>query len=203
MVQTSFCNHFCSLRSVSLLWKENQSDVPVVGKVTSLTTKDYRKPTHSGWYFSFKSSHPLLAKRDIIQGHLHNRTDICQEWQHLCLNIDNMRCGLQLICYPQGFFNSFINAKCSTFVVLWSEFLATDPEVWVRLPALPEFLEWGPLSLVNTIEELLGRKSSDSSLENREYGHRDPLCWPYNTPYPQNVDTNFADKRRLLSRYIY
>jgi hypothetical protein len=27
-------------------------------------------------------------------------------------------------------------------------------------------LEWGPFSLVNTIEELLGRNSSDSGLEN-------------------------------------
>jgi hypothetical protein len=25
-------------------------------------------------------------------------------------------------------------------VVLWSEFLTTDPEVWVRFPALPDFL---------------------------------------------------------------
>jgi hypothetical protein len=24
---------------------------------------------------------------------------------------------------------------------LWSEFLATDPEVWVRFPALPDFLK--------------------------------------------------------------
>jgi hypothetical protein len=36
-------------------------------------------------------------------------------------------------------------------------------------------LEWGPLSLMSTIEELLERKSSSSGLENREYGHRDPL----------------------------
>jgi hypothetical protein len=35
-------------------------------------------------------------------------------------------------------------------------------------------LEWGPLSLVSTTEELLGRKSSGSGLENREYGRRDP-----------------------------
>jgi hypothetical protein len=34
-------------------------------------------------------------------------------------------------------------------------------------------LERGPLSLVSTIEELLGRKSSGSGLENREYGLRD------------------------------
>jgi hypothetical protein len=35
-------------------------------------------------------------------------------------------------------------------------------------------LELGPLSLVSTIEELLGRKSSGSGLEGREYGRRDP-----------------------------
>jgi hypothetical protein len=36
-------------------------------------------------------------------------------------------------------------------------------------------MEWGPLSLMKTIEELLGRNSSASSLENREYGLGDPL----------------------------
>jgi hypothetical protein len=35
-------------------------------------------------------------------------------------------------------------------------------------------LERGPLSLVNTIEELLERNSNGSSLETREYGRRDP-----------------------------
>jgi hypothetical protein len=35
-------------------------------------------------------------------------------------------------------------------------------------------LERGPLSLVSTIEELLGRKSRGSGLEIREYGRRDP-----------------------------
>jgi hypothetical protein len=61
----------------------------------------------------------------------------------------------------------------------WSEFLAADPEVRVRFSALPDFsevvgLERGSLSLVNTIEELLERKSSCSVLENREYGRREP-----------------------------
>jgi hypothetical protein len=36
-------------------------------------------------------------------------------------------------------------------------------------------LERGPLSLVSTIEELLGRNSSGFGLENREYGRGDPL----------------------------
>jgi hypothetical protein len=35
-------------------------------------------------------------------------------------------------------------------------------------------LEWVPLSLVSTTDELLGRKSSGSDLEIREYGRRDP-----------------------------
>jgi hypothetical protein len=44
-------------------------------------------------------------------------------------------------------------------------------------------LEWGPLSLVSTIEELLERKSSGSSLGSREYGRRDPSRWPRGTLY--------------------
>jgi hypothetical protein len=46
-------------------------------------------------------------------------------------------------------------------------------------------LERGPLSLVSTTEELLGRNSSGSGLENREYG--DPLRWPCDTLYPQKL----------------
>jgi hypothetical protein len=45
----------------------------------------------------------------------------------------------------------------------------------------------GPLSLVSTIEELLGRKHSGSGLENREYGRRDPSSWPRGTLYPQKL----------------
>jgi hypothetical protein len=48
-------------------------------------------------------------------------------------------------------------------------------------------LERGPLSLVNTIEEQLGRNSSGSGLENREYGRGNPLCWPLDTPYRQKL----------------
>jgi hypothetical protein len=44
-------------------------------------------------------------------------------------------------------------------------------------------LERGPLSLVSTIEELLGRKGSGSSLESR----RDPSRWPRSTLYSQKL----------------
>jgi hypothetical protein len=48
-------------------------------------------------------------------------------------------------------------------------------------------LERGPLSLVSTIEELDGRNSSDSGLENREYGRGDPLRWQRDTLYLQTL----------------
>jgi hypothetical protein len=48
-------------------------------------------------------------------------------------------------------------------------------------------LERGPLSLVSTIEELLGRKSSGSGLENREYDRRDPSRRARGTLYPQKL----------------
>jgi hypothetical protein len=48
-------------------------------------------------------------------------------------------------------------------------------------------LEWGPLSLLSTTEELLGRKCSSSGLENREYGRKDPSRWPHNTLYLQKL----------------
>jgi hypothetical protein len=48
-------------------------------------------------------------------------------------------------------------------------------------------LERGPFSLPSTIEELLERKISGSSLEIWEYGRGDALCWPQDTHYPQNL----------------
>jgi hypothetical protein len=49
-------------------------------------------------------------------------------------------------------------------MVWWSEFLTTDSE--------------------DLLEDLLGRKSSGSGLEIREYGRKDPSRWPRGTLYP-------------------
>jgi hypothetical protein len=45
----------------------------------------------------------------------------------------------------------------------------------------------GLLGLVSTIEELLGRKSRGSGLENPKYGRRDPSRWPCGTLRPQKL----------------
>jgi hypothetical protein len=44
-------------------------------------------------------------------------------------------------------------------------------------------LKRGPLGVVSTTKGVLERKSSDSSLEIREYGHRDTSRWPRGTLY--------------------
>jgi hypothetical protein len=59
--------------------------------------------------------------------------------------------------------------------------------------------QWGPLSLVSTTEELLGRKISGSGLESREYGLRVPSRWPPGT-FIREFGTNFAEKRQSLGR---
>jgi hypothetical protein len=45
--------------------------------------------------------------------------------------------------------------------------------------------ERGPLGLASTTDEVYGRKSSGSGLENRKYGRGDPSLWPRGTLHPQ------------------
>jgi hypothetical protein len=48
-------------------------------------------------------------------------------------------------------------------------------------------LEQSPLSLVSTIEEVLGRKNSGSGVESREYSRSDPSRWPRGILYSQKL----------------
>jgi hypothetical protein len=72
----------------------------------------------------------------------------------------------------------------------------------VRFPELSDFLRSsGSGTGFTQFRELLGRNSSGSGLENREYGLGDPLRLSRDTLYPQKL-ANFADIRRSLGRYI-
>jgi hypothetical protein len=61
-------------------------------------------------------------------------------------------------------------------------------------------LELDAFSLVSTTEELLGRNSSGYSLEGREYGRRNLLCWPHDTLYLQKLAlSSLTSDGRLVS----
>jgi hypothetical protein len=62
-------------------------------------------------------------------------------------------------------------------------------------------LKRGPPSLISPNEELFGRKSRGSGLENRDYDHTDPPRSPRNTLLSAKVGTKSTDKRQSLGRY--
>jgi hypothetical protein len=62
-------------------------------------------------------------------------------------------------------------------------------------------LKRGPSSFMNTIEELLERKSNGSGLETEITAAGDPPHWLCDTPVSSKVGTNFADERGSLSGY--
>jgi hypothetical protein len=65
------------------------------------------------------------------------------------------------------------SGQSSWLQIQWSMFDSRHYQIFWEVVGL----ERGPLSLVSITEELLGRKSSGSGLESREYGRRDPSRW--------------------------
>jgi hypothetical protein len=85
-------------------------DVFVIRKGSSLSTKVYRKPTHTGRYLNYESNHPPHVKRGIVQS-LHSRASIIwQERQDLFNEIKNMRRDLKLSGYQQRFIESVLKS---------------------------------------------------------------------------------------------
>jgi hypothetical protein len=86
----NFLTHLNSLRPAIQFTMEVESegtipflDVLVIKTGTALTTKVYRKTTHTGRYLNFNSNHPPHVKRGIVHC-LHDRaTTICQDRQDL------------------------------------------------------------------------------------------------------------------------
>jgi hypothetical protein len=114
----NFPTHLNNLRSSIQFTMEIESegaipflDVLVTRKGTALTTKVYKKPTHTGRYLNFNSKHP---QRGIIRSLHYRASTMCQERQVLLVEANNLRRDLQLNGYPQGFINSVLKSKGSS-----------------------------------------------------------------------------------------
>jgi hypothetical protein len=101
-------------------------------------------------------------------------------------------CGLFVIhchtCLRKNYimylsFTDRFRRQSSWLQIQWSGFDSLRYQIFWEV----EGLERGPLSLVSTTEELLGRKSSGSGLESREYSRRDHSRWPRGSLYPQKL----------------
>jgi hypothetical protein len=98
---------------------------------------------------------------------------------------------------------SFWCVRCSDFanlnIFVWPPLWSSGQSSWLQIQRsgfdsrsyqilwVVVGLKRGPLSLVSTIEKLLGRNSSGWGLENREYGRRDSSRWSRDTLYPQKL----------------
>jgi hypothetical protein len=64
-------------------------------------------------------------------------------------------------------------------------------------------LERDPLGLVSTNEELLGKKSSGSGLEIREYSRRDLSYWPHGILYPRKLALTLSTSSGRLVAIVH
>jgi len=78
-------------------------DVLIIRKVSTLVTKVYRKPTHTGRYLHFQWNHPSRVKRGVEQNLYHRGTTICQEQEVQSDETVTLKLALQLNAYHIGF----------------------------------------------------------------------------------------------------
>jgi hypothetical protein len=97
---------------------------------------------------------------------------------------------IQMCNVSSSVFYVCCSVASTAFVVYWSEFLATDPEVRVRYSALPDFLRNSESGTGSTqSREYNGGATRNKKYRlrsrNSEYGRRDTSRWPSETLYPR------------------
>jgi hypothetical protein len=104
-----FCYHINSLIPTFKITMEIETDsanplfdVLVIRERTTMNTKIYRKPTHTGRYLHFQSNRPPHVKRGTVQSLYHRVNIMYQEQQVRSDEIVTLKLDLQLSAYRNG-----------------------------------------------------------------------------------------------------
>jgi hypothetical protein len=125
--------------------------------------------------------HYLLHVSAPIGGHLQ-----VKRTQYIYMYISSTETLLRTVVLRKALVDTRATGCKTQQLRLWERFANAD-RLCGLMVRVPGYRSWGPgfdsscLQLRSYLEE----KSSGSSLENREYGRRDPLSWPLNTFYQQ------------------
>jgi hypothetical protein len=110
-----FLSHINSLRPTIQFTLETETgdslpflDVLVYRNGTSLLTKVYRKPTHTGRYLHLNSNHPPHVKRGVVHSLINRAIALCTEKQEYAKEVVKIRKDLATNWYPQHIINSVL-----------------------------------------------------------------------------------------------
>jgi len=105
-----FCYHINSLIPTFKITMEIETDIAnplldvlVITEGTTMNTKIYRKPAHTGRCLHFQPNRPPRAKRGIVQSLYHRANVIYQKQQVRSDEIVTLKLDLQLNAYRIGF----------------------------------------------------------------------------------------------------
>uniref|UniRef100_A0A5S6QSY2 Reverse transcriptase domain-containing protein n=1 Tax=Trichuris muris TaxID=70415 RepID=A0A5S6QSY2_TRIMR len=85
-------------------------DLLVMREENRMTTKVYRKPTHSGRYLNFLSNHPLNVKVGIITGMVDRAVNLCSR-EYFNEELDHIRRTLQQNDFPKRLADIYIGRR--------------------------------------------------------------------------------------------
>jgi hypothetical protein len=89
-------------------------DVMVTKTEVTWSTRVYGKPTHTGRYLNYESTHPPHIKKGLIQS-LHKRAiTICQNQKERQKEIIHLRREFRINGYPRSFIDSAFKTKSLT-----------------------------------------------------------------------------------------
>jgi uncharacterized protein (UPF0335 family) len=86
-------------------------DVLVTRRVLNLSTRVYRKPTHTGQYLHFKSDHPQHVKRGVVRSLIDRAKVICQNQKDFNKEVKIIKHDLTLNGYPQRVIDSVMKSR--------------------------------------------------------------------------------------------